>query len=47
MSEIIKQIKDRYKIDLECQGIKYELWRIDDEDIINLYALIDWVRLVG
>jgi len=32
MSETIKQIKDRYKIDLECQGIKYELWRIDDTE---------------
>jgi len=32
MSEIFKQIKDRYKLDLERNGIKYELWAIDDTE---------------
>ncbi len=37
MPEIIKQTKDRYKIDLECNGIKYELWGIDDAEHNRLY----------
>jgi hypothetical protein len=36
MHEVINQIKKRYKINLECDGIKYEMWRVDDTEYAKL-----------
>ncbi len=36
MPEIIKQIKERHKIDLQCNGINFEIWRIDDAEYRKL-----------
>lgn len=30
--QVIRQIKERNKIDLECKGIKYDLFRLDDSE---------------
>ncbi|RUT08898.1 hypothetical protein DSM106972_009510 [Dulcicalothrix desertica PCC 7102] len=32
MMQVIRQIKERNKIDLECKGIKYDLFRLDDSE---------------
>jgi hypothetical protein len=32
MMQVIKQIKERSKIDLKCKGIKYDLFRLDDSE---------------
>ncbi len=36
MQQVIKQIKERYKIDLQSQDINYQLWRLDDTEYIKL-----------
>jgi hypothetical protein len=36
MQEVIKQIKNRYKVDLQSQDINYQLWRLDDTEYIKL-----------
>jgi hypothetical protein len=37
MPKVIKQIKERHRVDLECNGIKYELWAIDDTEHTKLW----------
>ncbi|BAZ14640.1 hypothetical protein NIES4071_64840 [Calothrix sp. NIES-4071] len=32
MMQVVRQIKERSKIDLECKGIKYDLFRLDDSE---------------
>jgi hypothetical protein len=36
MRQVIKQIRERYKIDLELEGVKYQLWRLDDLEFAKL-----------
>lgn len=36
MKQVVRQVKERYKIDLHHAGIKYQLWRIDKSEYEKL-----------
>ncbi|MBU7585696.1 MAG: hypothetical protein KAF91_22900 [Nostoc sp. TH1S01] len=36
MQQVVKQIKERRKVQLQRQDIKYELWRLDDTEFRKL-----------
>ncbi|MCC5637635.1 hypothetical protein LC593_17680 [Nostoc sp. CHAB 5844] len=36
MQQVIKQIKERRKVQLQRKDIKYELWRLDDTEFRKL-----------
>ncbi|WP_427159801.1 hypothetical protein ACQFX9_28085 [Aliinostoc sp. HNIBRCY26] len=36
MKQIVKQVKERSKVELEWRGIKYQLWRLDDAEFRKL-----------
>lgn len=36
MKQVVKQVKERSKVELEKRGIKYQLWRLDDAEFRNL-----------
>lgn len=32
MKQVVKQIRERIKVELQLKNIKYELWRLDDTE---------------
>lgn len=36
MNQVVRQIKERSKTDLESKGTKYQLWRLDDSEYSKL-----------
>jgi hypothetical protein len=36
MKQVVRQVKERNKIELQLQNIKYELWRLDDSEYRKL-----------
>jgi hypothetical protein len=32
MKQVVRQIRERIKVELELNNIKYELWRLDDAE---------------
>lgn len=37
MRQIVKQVKERYKIDLRCKSVKYHIWRLEDSEYSQLH----------
>ncbi|MHC5830363.1 MAG: hypothetical protein ACYT04_84100, partial [Nostoc sp.] len=36
MKQVVRQVKERNKIELQLQNIQYELWRLDDSEYRKL-----------
>ena len=38
MKQVVRQIRERIKVELQLNNIKYELWRLDDAEYRLLQA---------
>jgi len=41
MKQVVRQIRERIKVELQLNNIKYELWRLDDAEYRRLQANSD------